>query len=103
MRESFEDRLKVRVKSDDRTLVLKPLDETKSILNSTGLIDNRLYKGGNTLHGMINPASNLWCLKYEVGGLPQDLKQEFTSFEKLLRFASKYFTKRNLKIVEIID
>ena len=49
------------------------------------------------------PPYGLWAFKYDSGGLPEPLKQKFTSFKALFDFAKVYFLKRNLEIVEIKD
>jgi hypothetical protein len=94
--------VETKERSDDRIIVLEPI-EGQHVLSSTGLIDNRLFKGGNTLHGVREPQSNLWCFKYEVGGLPEPLKQKFTHFRPLLAYAEDYFKRRGLRIVKVID
>ncbi len=84
----------------DRILVLEPIDETK-VKGTTGLVDNRLFKGGNKLHAVMEGPTAFWYFKYEAGGLPEPLKQKFTTFNTLLRFAENYFAKRGLKVVRV--
>lgn len=93
-----------KMRSDDRILVIRPM-EGKQDVDSRGLIDPRIFKGeGKNLHGVMDPATCLWEIKYEHGALPLHLKgQQFTNFSKLLAFAREYFNKRNLEIVEVID
>jgi len=100
--QSLDDRIKSKMRSDDRILVLEqiPGEQTR---NALGLVDNRLFKGGNALHAVRDPGSYLWSLKYEAGGLPPVFKQNFTSFTKLLDFVTKYYAKRGIRIKEIID
>lgn len=88
-------------RSDDRTLVLEQIPG-KGTVNSQGLVDSRLFKGGNTLHA-IKTNNNMWALKYAAGGLPEPLKQTFTNFDTLFNFTSNYFEKRGLKIVRVDD
>lgn len=85
----------------DRVLVLETVDKKKP-LSSSGLVDSRLFTGENKLHAIKDPQTNLWSFKYEMGGLPAPLKQSFTSWSMLKKFASDYFAKRNVFIKEII-
>jgi len=91
-----------KMRSDDRILVIKqrPGEKTK---DATGLIDYRLFKGGNRLHAMKDPITNLWMFRYEMGVLPEPLKQKFTGFQALFNHATTYFSKRGLEIVEVQD
>lgn len=93
---------KTKERSEDRILVLRQI-EGQNTLSSSGLIDNRLFKGENRLHGVRNPIDNLWYMKYDTGGIPDPLKQKFTSFADLYRLAKGYFEKRGIEIVEVID
>src|SRR5690348_11502470 len=86
----------------DRIVKLKVKDGTKP-KSSTGNFDTRLFQGTNTLHIKKNLTNNLWYFEYEMGGLQSPLKQKFTSFDKALHHAKKYFENRNVEIVEIID
>lgn len=82
--------------SDDRVFTIKPKEGTSS-KTSTGLIDNRLFKGGNALHAVQDSATLLWTLKYEIGGLPEGLKnQKWSKFDLLLQDVVRYFDKRGL-------
>ncbi len=94
------DELKHR--SNDRVLVLERI-EGENTVSSTGLIDNRLYKGGNRLHAVLDDRTTLWELKYEQGTLPPALQQRWTSFKSLVSFATRYFGSRGLKLVKIED
>jgi hypothetical protein len=89
-------------RNTDRILILKPI-EGKAPISSTGLVDTRLFSGENKLHAIQDPTNLLWSFKYESGGLPNPLQQRFTNFTTLLDFATKYFKKRNVEIVEVID
>lgn len=93
---------KTKERSEDRILVLQQI-EGKDVLTNKGLVDNRLFQGGNRLHGVRNPIDNLWYMKYDTGGIPDSLKQKFTSFADLYRTAEGYFAKRGLEIIEVID
>ena len=97
-----EEFIDTKLRSNNRTLVLKPVDGKKAA-SSTGLVDPRLFTGGNNLHAIKMPPYGLWAFKYDSGGLPEPLKQKFTSFKALFDFAKVYFLKRNLEIVEIKD
>lgn len=86
----------------DRILVLKPIDE-KAPKTVYGNVDPGLFTGKNKLHAIVDPETMFWSLKYEFGGLPEELKQCFTSFEMLKKYASGYYKKRNLIISEVLD
>lgn len=88
------------MRSVDRILVIAPIDgkDAKAV---TGLIDKRLFTGENKLHAI--QEHGLWYLKYEMGGLPDPLKQKYTSFAKLTKLVNEYLKKRNIEIKEILD
>lgn len=89
--------------TNDRVLELKVQDNKKP-LNSTGLVDSRLFSGENKLHGILDNNTTLWSFKYEHGGLPPALQgQRFTSFSALKQFAERYFNKRNIEITKVIN
>lgn len=83
--------------TDDRLLVLSPIDGTKP-LNSSGIVDNRLFKGGNRLHAIRDPMTSIWRMEYDSGVLPGALQKKFTSMNKLMTYVTNYFAKRNIKI-----
>lgn len=91
-----------KMRSPDRILVLKVKDG-KAPIASTGLIDKRLFTGENNLHAIMDMQTCLWTVKYDNGGLPEPLKQQFTSFSSLLKHTRAYFHKRNVEIVEVKD
>ena len=91
-----------RMRSRDRILKLEIIDGKKPT-SSTGLTDSRLFSGENKLHAVADPQTGLWTFKYEMGGVPPVLRCQFTSFKKLLEFASDYYIKRNIRITEVID
>lgn len=88
--------------SNDRILVLSKRDISKNTTTDSGLIDNRLFTGGNKLHAVMQP-NGLWALNYDAGIIPGALKQEFTSFTQVMKFLKQYFHKRNIEIKEVID
>lgn len=90
------------IRSNDRILELAVIDG-KSPLSSTGMVDTRLFTGGNRLHAVMDPENCLWRFKYDDGVLPGPLKGIFTSFKTLRKFAEDYFSKRNIKITEVKD
>ena|ERR1700692_198253 len=98
------DRAKNLVKNRDsnRVLVLKPM-EGKTAMNSIGSSDPRLFTGENNVHAIMNKETSLWYLKMDHGLLPQQLAQQFTSFNKLFGFVSEYYKRRNIDITEVID
>src|SRR5688572_19840250 len=87
-----------KMRSGDRIILLEPIGDAKAV---TGMIDNRLFKGENTLHVVSDPEYSTWTFKYERGILPKPLKQTFTSFGKALKFAEDYFKKRNIRIAKV--
>lgn len=91
-----------KLKKDDRILVLGTM-EGKKPLTTKGLFDPRLFTGENTLHAVKDAQGTLWRMKYQMGGIPDELRQAFTSFERLLTFAKDYYAKRNVEIKEVID
>lgn len=78
--------------SDDRILVLEPIGEQKSLIDTT-----------QELHAIRGPGDNIWRLKYKHGIIPTPLKQGFTTFGKLFDFTKGYFGTRNIKIKEVVD
>lgn len=91
-----------KMKSDDRILILEPM-EGRDPRDTRGLIDKRLFQGGNRLHAHKHPETGLWCFKYEIGGVPEALKQQFTSFNMLMKYATGYFETRNIKVTKVED
>lgn len=89
-------------KSNDRVLVLErmPGQNTK---NTLGITDNRLFTGDNKLHARFDPEYSMWYMQFESGLLPPAFKQRFTTFRKLLDFATDYYKKRNILIKEVLD
>lgn len=85
---------------DIKTFTIRPKEDGKS-KTSTGLVDNRLFKGGNKLNAIQDASTCLWYLKYEVGGLPDGLKDmQFTRIKAVEDHVKRYFDKRGL-IAEI--
>jgi hypothetical protein len=90
-----------KTKNDDRILVLKPIEGGAT--NSSGMVDKRLFTGDNKLHIFQDPASLLWRARFEAGVVPPGLSQGFTSYIRAYEAVEKYYLKRNVKIVEVID
>lgn len=88
--------------STDRVLTLKPV-EGKTVTDTSGKIDQRLFNGENRLHAIRDAEYGLWTLQLEHGSLSQALNQKWTSFPKLFEAAKAYFLKRNVEISEIIE
>lgn len=86
----------------ERKLVLRPIDGEKA-KSSTGLVDPRLFKGDNNLRAIRENDSTLWYFKYDVGGIPEQLKGHYTSFAKAKEAAAGYFKTRNVEITEVIQ
>lgn len=96
-----DSRRKQKMKSDDRILVLVPM-EGKNPRDSKGNIDPRLFSGENNLHGIYSETSGMWFLRYETGGLPEPLKQQFITFDDLETTVRRYFKTRNVTVLEVI-
>ena len=92
---------KDKMRSTDRIMHLELMEGTP--LSAAGLLDNRLFKGGNRLHAIRDPMNSLWYMEYDNGILPQPLRQRFSSFNKLYDYAVAYFAKRGVKISKIDD
>jgi hypothetical protein len=92
----------LKMRKDTRTLVLQQIPGQKT-LSSTGLADPRLFTGENKLLAIRDMQTSLWGFKYLMGGLPEPLKQQFTSFHKLYAHGRDYFKKRGIEIVEVLD
>lgn len=88
-------------KKIERKLVLRPMEGEKA-KTTGGMLDARLFKGENSLKAVRDNDSNLWYFKYEIGGIPEQLKGHFTSFAKAHEVAETYFRTRNVQIVEVI-
>ena len=91
-----------KIRKDDRILVLRPKEGLKA-KNSTGITDPRLFSGENKLH-IIRGRSQMWYFKYDMGILPEPLKeQKFTKFDVAYKFVVDYYARRNIEVVEVID
>lgn len=90
-----------KARNTDRILVLSLREG--GARGTSGLLDNRLFKGSNRLHAIIDGQTLLWSLKYDEGIIPPVLRQRFTSFQFLLDYCRNYFDKRNIDIKEVID
>ena len=90
-----------KMNSNKRMLVLKVKDGRKAI-NSTGVVDSRLFNGSNSLYAILGPG-NLWYLEYSAGAIPPALKQQFTKFDLLLTTVKEYLAKRNIEVSGIED
>ncbi len=91
-----------KMRTPDRILVLSVMDNKKP-KNSIGNTDPRLFTGENKLHAVIDQQTTLWHFKYDMGGIPEVLKCNFTSFKKLLEHAREYYATRNIEIKEVKD
>lgn len=88
-------------RKSDRILVLKPIDGKPR--TTMGLTDTGLFTGDNELHAIMDQVTCLWHMRYKNGITPLVLKGQFTSFDKLYRYAETYFKKRNIDIIEVLD
>lgn len=91
------------VRSTDRILSLAVIDGEKAKA-ATGLVDTRLFTGGQKLHLKMDSQTSLWYFQYSNNGLlPEALQGRYTGFKAGIKFAEDYFRKRNIKITEIKD
>lgn len=91
-----------RLRKTDIIIVLKPV-EGKSAKNALMEVDNRLFTGKNNLHAIMDIQTCLWSLKFDSGLLPPLLRQQFTSWTKLLTLVKEYYSRRDVVIAEIRD
>jgi hypothetical protein len=87
---------------DDIIIVLKVSDTTKP-RSVSGMVDYRLFKGGNNLHIVMDPETCLWSLKFDSGIVPPEIKQQYTSYKKALQAVANYYAKRGVEIKEVQD
>jgi hypothetical protein len=100
--ETLMDNNKDKSRKTDRVLVIRPIPGRNSKTDK-GITDNRLFQGENIVHAVMHPETCLWRIKYEKSMPPPVLNQAFTSFNKLMQFATGYFEKRGLRIESVID
>ena len=98
----IEARREAKVRSDDRVLVLQPMEGLKP-RNVVGQVDPRLFNGENNLHVIYDDMTGMWKLRYDTGGLPEPLKQTFTTFNTAVDAVKKYFSTRNVEVSKVID
>ncbi len=92
----------IKNRTDDRIIHIK-LMEGENMLNGIGLIDNRLFNGGNKLHAKKADQGDMWYLAYEQGRVPGPLQTQFTTFSKCLEHVTKYFKTRNIEVTGVED
>ena len=90
------------IASTDRVIKLAPIDGTKP-KNAMGQVDPKIFTGENNLHAIRDEETCHWYLKYDNGGLPEGLRQRWTSLKMLLNTVEIYFKNRNIKITEVIN
>lgn len=86
--------------SFDRTLVLEAI-EGKNKLSTSGLVDNRVLSGENSVRVVRDHQTCLWSIRYDQGIMPRPLQGQFTTFQKALEHARGYFERRNMRIKEV--
>lgn len=86
----------------ERTLIIR-LKEGQKPKSTTGMVDSRIFQGKENVLAVMDEQTCLWRLRYRAGILPEPLLQQFTSFEKLMKFAREYFGKRGMDIVDVKD
>lgn len=93
--------LELKNHAPTREIVVKPMEGFKT-LDSAGVVDTRLWKGGNAIYAVMGDGG-IWHFQYQNGVLPEVLRGKFTSLSKLVSFAKEYFSKRNLEVTEVKD
>lgn len=99
---TYEEFEKEKMRSTDRVLVLEKI-EGQNTLTDKGQPDNRLFTGDNKVHLVKEEQTGLWCFKLDSGGLPETLKQKFTTFKAISDFARVYYKRRGLIVKEILE
>lgn len=85
-----------------RCLVLKPKAKPGRVPDF-GLLDTRVFEGGNNIYAYKDPVTKMWSLRYANGIIPPGLQGRYTSFDELLNSASVYFNKKNIEIIDVVD
>lgn len=93
---------KDKERSTDRILIMKVIDGQEA-KNSSGMVDKRLFTGGNRLHCVMDEATTFWSFRFDHGLIPPPLRQNYTSFRLALEAAKGYYERRGVEIVEVID
>lgn len=88
-------------RSEDRIITIELIDD-QAPSSSTGIVDKRLFKGGNRLHAQ-RDENFLWLLRYDQGSVPPALAGRWTHFPRLLDDITLYFKNRNLSVKRIED
>lgn len=102
MMRSMEEIQAEHMRAAERTLVIVPV-EGKHALSSTGIVSYKMATGEPNYKITQCEITNLWIFKQNYGVLPEKLKQRFTSYSQIMKFAHDYFGRRNLKIEKILD
>lgn len=87
------------MKSNDRILKLEKIDPK----GKTDMVDPQVFEGKNNLHAVMDTSNCMWTCRYEHGLPPEPLRQRFTDFKTLYQHAERYFSLKNIKIVEVLD
>ena len=87
------------MRKTDRELVLEKIDPKNKDI---GLVDVKVLSGDNRLLATMDEHC-YWTMKYDHGLVPAPFKERFTSFKLLKEHADLYFSKKNIKIVEVKD
>ncbi len=93
--------------SPNRVLKLIPLDGGVVVSTRRNTFNLNAFKGDKNLHAIQD--AGLWHLEYRTesgqsaGALPEPLKQQWTSYNQLIKFLIPYFESRNVKIEEVIS
>ncbi len=80
-----------------RKLNIAPIDGEK-VVTSKGMVDPRLWQGGNELYAEMDNANCMWRLRYKHGMLPPQIQGVYTNFDKAFKAATKYYSTRGLQV-----
>ena len=88
--------------SNNRTILLEKMPG-KTVIDNTGAKDYRDFQTSTPLRAIRNDDTNLWAMRYDPPAvIPEILRQQFTTFDGLLKHVTTYFNKRNIRIKEIV-
>lgn len=88
------------MRKTDRILKLEKYDPKQK---DVGLVDPKVFTGGNNLHVVMDSNTLFWTFKYEHGHVPPQLRGRFTEFKQAYLHAEEYFKIKNIKIIEVVD
>ena len=79
-----------------RQIVISPI-EGETVTTSKGLVDPRLWKGGNEVYAEMDPTNCMWRLRYKFGAVPPQISGTYSNFKKAFETAVQYYKTRGLQ------